>query len=180
MRTFMAIRTNDEVENEMVKIQKFLMDNEFFGTWPRKENAHLTLFFFGDIDEKKIKKIEGIMDDVSKDFKPFSLEFNGVGVFPPKGLPRVLWMRGIGEEVSELYSSLNERLKQIGFSFGAEFTPHLTIGRLKGIPKDWNETISKIEYDPLKVECKDIELFSSTLTPKGSIYNSIHKSEFGG
>lgn len=180
MRAFMAIRTNEEVENVLIEIQRFLMKNEFFGSWPKKENAHLTLFFFGNIDERKMEKVENVMDDVSKDFRSFSIQFDGIGTFPERGLPRVVWMKGNGEELLRLYLSLNESLKRLGFAFETNFTPHLTIGRLKGIPKNWDETISKIAYEPLKVECKSIELFSSILTPKGSIYSSIHKSEFGG
>lgn len=180
MRTFMAIRTNTEIETRVTKIQEFLKNNGFFGSWPRKENAHLTLFFFGDIEDKKISVVEGLMDRIIPSFKPFSVEVSGIGLFPQKGLPRVVWMKCEGKEILNLYEHLNFELKKHGFVFEDHFTPHLTVGRLKGVPKNWDEMVSNITYEPLNFECTDVELFSSTLTHNGSVYGSIHKSIFGG
>ncbi len=180
MRTFMAIRTNERVEDQVAKIQDFLKDNGFFGSWPRKENTHLTLFFFGEIEERKISLVESLMDAVASPFKPFSMKVNGIGLFPQKGLPRVAWMKCDGSEILDLYKDLNFELKKRGFSFEERFTPHLTVGRLKGIPKNWDEIISNLTYEPLYFECDAVELFSSTLTHNGSVYSSIHKSVFGG
>jgi len=180
LRTFMAVRTNTKIEEQVTKLQDFLKANGFFGSWPKKENAHLTLFFFGEIEDQKISVVENLMDKIVPPFKPFSLKVSEIGLFPNKGLPRVVWMKCEGNEILDLYKDLNVELKKHGFSFEERFTPHLTVGRLKEIPKNWDETISGITYEPLNFECNAVELFSSILTYKGSVYNSIHKSIFGG
>lgn len=180
MRTFMGIRTNVSIETQITKIQEVLKENGFVGNWPKKENAHLTLFFFGDIDRKSISSVEKAMDTIAPPFKPFSIKVEGIGLFPPKGLPRVVWMKCEDTAVVHLYKNFYEEFKKSGFSFDEKFTPHLTVGRLKSIPKNWNDLISKITYEPLSFECNAIELFSSTLSDNGSMYSSIHKSIFGG
>ncbi len=180
MRTFMAIRTNTRVETQITKTQEFLKINGFFGSWPKRENAHLTLFFFGDIDDQEISVVEDLMDRIIPPFKPFPMRVSGIGLFPSKGLPRVVWLKCEGSEVLNLYEKLNVELKKHGFAFQERFTPHLTVGRLKGIPKNCGEVISNITYEPVSFECNTVELFSSTLTHNGSVYSSVHKSIFGG
>uniref|UniRef100_A0A7V3REY8 RNA 2',3'-cyclic phosphodiesterase n=1 Tax=Mesoaciditoga lauensis TaxID=1495039 RepID=A0A7V3REY8_9BACT len=180
MRTFMAIEVSKEVSEKISDIQIYLKSNDFFGSWPSIDNAHLTLFFFGDLENGKIEKVKDAMDESSKQFEKFSITVEGTGIFPSKGLPRVVWMGCNGNEISDLYFKIEGVLKKKGFVFENRFTPHLTIGRLKGLPKNWSEVISQIQYEPLTFECDEISLFSSTLTPKGSIYRSIHKSELGG
>ncbi len=181
MRTFMAIKTPFEVSQEISKIQEKLKKEGFYGSWPVASNIHMTLFFFGEISSQKAKKISTLMDDVVKNFAPFSLEINKIGVFPPHGLPRVVW---IGcekdKEIQKLYTNLNVSLKSVGFEFDERFTPHVTAGRIKGVPKKWREKIFDIEFKPVKFECDTVELLSSKLTPKGAVYTLVHRSELGG
>lgn len=176
----MAVRTNVSIEMQITKIQEFLKENGFVGNWPKRENAHLTLFFFGDIDRKSISVVEKTMDMIVPSFKPFSIEVKEIGLFPQKGLPRVVWMKCEQDIVVHLYEKFNDEFKKNSFSFDEKFTPHLTVGRLKSIPKNWNDLISNITYEPLRFECNSVELFSSTLNDNGSMYSSIHKSVFGG
>ncbi len=180
MRTFMAFEISKEIGQKLSEIQENLKSNDFLGNWPSIDNTHLTLFFFGNIDEKKILKIEKTMDECVTKFKKFFISVENIGLFPPKGLPRVVWMGCKGKEIYEIYRIMNDLLKKDGFSFDDHFTPHLTVGRIKGLPKEWNEVVSQIRYDPLTYRCEEITLFSSTLTPEGSTYRSIHKSKLGG
>lgn len=180
MRTFMAIKTPREISNKVVYVQERLKEAGFYGTWPISRNVHLTLFFFGEIDEVKVKSITKIMDKVAAKIKEFELTVHGTGFFPLKGLPRVVWLGCNGEGMQLLYKTLNDPLKEKGFNFGNEFTPHITVGRIKGVPKNWRKMISDVEYDPVSFMCNSIDLLSSKLTPHGSIYTTIHKSKLGG
>ncbi len=180
MRTFMAIETPQEISDKVVYVQERLKEAGFYGNWPIAHNVHLTLFFFGEIDKVKVKNIAKIMDKTAARIKEFKLTAYGTGVFPLKGLPRVVWLGCDGEKMQFLYKTLNDFLKERGFNFGNEFIPHITVGRIKGVPKNWRKKISDVEYEPVSFMCNSIDLISSKLTPHGSIYTTIHKSKLGG
>ncbi len=181
MRAFMAIKTPTEISQEVSKVQNELKKEGFYGSWPSPSNVHMTLFFFGDISPEKAKKISEVMDEVSRQFNVFLFEINKIGVFPPRGLPRVIWLGcEKNEEVQRLYKGINDSLKKVGFKFEERFTPHITVGRIKGVPKNWREKVSGVDLKQAEFECNTLELLSSKLTPKGAIYTVVHQSVLGG
>jgi 2'-5' RNA ligase len=181
MRTFMAVSTSAEVSQEISKVQEKLKEEGFYGSWPSSSNVHMTLFFFGDISTQKADKISKMMDETSKKITPFSLRVNKVGFFPTRGLPRVVWLGcDEDEEIQNLYREVNTSLKSIGFKFEERFTPHITVGRIKGVPKRWKEKIFDVNFKHVSFECNAIELYHSKPTPHGAIYTLAHRSELGG
>ncbi len=181
MRVFMALRTSFEVSSLISNMQDELKKNGFYGSWPVQDNVHLTLFFFGEIGADKSKQIAEIMDEIVLKSDKFSLTLNTVGFFPLKGLPRVVWMGcEKDEDVQDLYEKTNVFLKKRGFEFREKIIPHITVGRIKGVPKGWRKILSEMKHRPVEFKCEDVELFSSELTPNGSIYTLIHRSELGG
>jgi len=66
---------------------------------------------------------------------PFDVTFGGVGVFPPRGAPRVLWI-GIADgaaHLERLQHEIAERVRAAGIAFDDRpFHPHLTVGRWRG------------------------------------------------
>ncbi len=181
MRTFMAIKAPEEVSKEILKVQKVLKDEGFYGSWPSNSNIHMTLFFFGDISSEKVGKISKIMDEVSKNVVPFQLKVDKAGFFPSRGLPRVVWLGcSEEEEIKRLYEKMRNPLKKAGFNFESRFTPHITVGRIKGVPKMWKEKISEITFKEVNFRCDAVGLYHSKLTPRGAIYTLVHRSELGG
>ena len=59
--------------------------------WIRPEHMHLTLAFLGEIDPLRGA---AVVDAMSQPIEapPFAIAFGGLGVFPPRGAPRVLWL----------------------------------------------------------------------------------------
>jgi len=181
VRIFMALSTCTEVSDLVLNIQDKLKKNKFYGSWPMQNNVHLTLFFFGEIDADRSKRIVRIMDEVAPKIGNFSLSLNTLGFFPRSGLPRVIWLGCKNDEnVQNLYREMNFLLKKRSFGFREKFTPHVTIGRIKGVPKGWREILSTLEYKPVEFKCDHVELLSSKLTPRGSVYTLVHKSKLGG
>ncbi|WP_456400818.1 RNA 2',3'-cyclic phosphodiesterase [Mesoaciditoga sp.] len=181
MRTFMAIKAPEEVSKEISKVQKVLKYEGYHGSWPSASNIHMTLFFFGDISYEKVEKISRIMDEVSKSVSSFQLKVDKVGFFPSHGLPRVVWLGcDEGEEIKGLYEKMRNYLKNAGFDFENRFTPHITVGRIKGVPKMWKKKISEITFKEVNFRCDAVDLYHSKLTPQGAIYTLVHRSELGG
>src|SRR4051812_19835414 len=54
--------------------------------------AHLTLVFLADVPSPKSDEVIASMQQPIEGIGPFEMAFGGLGVFPPKGAPRVLWL----------------------------------------------------------------------------------------
>ncbi len=81
----------------------------------RAGHMHLTLAFIGEIAEARASPIIEVM---SGDFAQaqFQLVFGGVGTFPPRGAPRVLWLGVVqgAQEITELGALVARRLEAVG------------------------------------------------------------------
>ena len=140
--------------------------------WVSPDQIHLTVRFIGEVDGAMFLDIKNALAEVK--ITPFDLQLKGVGHFPPRGAPRVIW---VGLEKSEQLQILRKKVDTALLKIGVEperrkFSPHITLARLKNTP------INKIAnflsgnglfgQEPFQVE--DFLLYSSTLTPKGAIH----------
>jgi len=55
-----------------------------------KDQQHLTIRFIGDADDGLFSEVTEILHDVNA--SRFNLTLKGVGYFPPRGKPNVLWV----------------------------------------------------------------------------------------
>lgn len=102
-------------------------------SWVREGNLHLTVRFLGEIEGGRAQVLAARFAEPLAG-GAFDIELGGVGVFPPNGPPRVVWLgvtRG-AERLAALAAGVDERL--VLWGFGREdrpFQPHLTIGRCR-------------------------------------------------
>ncbi len=184
MRTFIAIEIDPSIKDKISNLVQELGKQGAKVGWVKKESIHLTLKFLGEIDEKKIKEVSEKLKLISSKIKPFRIRIEGTGWFPEKGShPRVLWI-GVKypEHLKILWEEIEKELEKIGFEKeGREFSPHITIGRVKG-----NGSINKV-LDILRkfttylfgeMEVKRIILFQSILKPDGAEYIPLEKFDF--
>ncbi len=102
--------------------------------WTVPEQLHLTLRFIGEVDSGRFRDIREALGEVRSHH--FSLHLEGVGFFPPRGNPRVLWA-GVGqnEQLLQLYRRLEAALVRAGLApEGRKFAPHITLARLRNTP----------------------------------------------
>jgi RNA 2',3'-cyclic 3'-phosphodiesterase len=98
------------------------------------DQIHLTLRFIGEVDGGVARDIKDALSEVQA--PPFSLAIRGVGHFPPRRAPRVLWA-GLDpcEELILLRNRIERRLVDCGLEpEPRKFSPHITIARLKDSP----------------------------------------------
>ena len=153
-----------DVKHRIVKVQNRLNSQSWLIKFVEPENLHITLKFFGEINESKI---EAIIKDLEKSgLKRTVVNINKLGYFSP-GYIKVIWL-GVG--------GLNNIMPELEKRFGFLKTPHLTIGRVKRI-KDKNALVTALKdlentkigsFDALKIVMK-----KSTLTPRGPIYEDL-------
>ena len=92
-----------------------------------KTNFHSTIHFFGEITDEKALNIKNSLGHF--EFNRFEASLRGIGFFPNRESPRVIWAGISGNEFRELHS---ECARVIGFAEDPEFMPHATLSRVKG------------------------------------------------
>jgi len=154
--------------------------------WVRPESIHLTLKFFGNIEEESIEEISRVITGVASKFTPFHLEVRDIGVFPNLMRPRVIWV-GVDEAedtLKILYNETEKNLEKIGYDPEQRpFNPHLTLGRVKSL-KEKRILIEKIEqFKGCELGSFQIEalyLFKSELRPAGAVYSKLNAFKLAG
>ncbi len=137
-----------------------------------EDQLHLTIKFIGDTDTALLLDIKEALHTVL--FPAFSIKLNGVGHFPPRGMPRVLWA-GIypSTETVALRNKIEKALADIGIERDRrKFAPHLTLCRLKNSPlKRVTRFLSdNALFNTPEFTMSEFKLYSSILTPKGAVH----------
>jgi 2'-5' RNA ligase len=134
---------------------------------------HLTLGFFGDVAESTegglIERLNAIQ------FKTFFLPIRGVGTFPAKGAPKIIWI-GVGNGHPHLFQ-IYRRVQEAALAAGLEpdlrpWHPHITLARCRDVPlQPVRKFLSRvINFDAGMFRVEEFHLSSSKLTPAGSVY----------
>jgi len=141
--------------------------------WVKIDQLHLTLRFIGEVNDALFHGVADALDEIYSE--PFSLSLKGVGYFPPRKSPRVLWVGADGgEPLLVLQDSIEKALRRAGLEpEKKKFRPHITIARFKErISKtDLGEFIaghSLFKTSPFTIDA--FSLYSSTLLPQGAMH----------
>lgn len=140
--------------------------------WVPEEQFHLTLRFIGEVDGGLFRDIADTLADVRS--APMSIRLRGLGYFPPRKQPRVLWV-GIepAAEVSLLRDRVESKLVRLGLEpEGRKFSPHVTLARLNDtpLPKLTRYLSGNALFASEIFPVTEFSLYSSVLTPKGAIH----------
>lgn len=137
-----------------------------------EEQIHLTLRFVGDVDGTTFLDIEEKLHTLSG--KNFPLLIRGVGHFPPRGKPRIIWA-GVesSDELLRLKRKVDNQLIECGIPADSrKYSPHITLARLKTTTsKRVTEFLagnSFLQFDQLLIE--EFHLYSSHLSHKGAVH----------
>lgn len=131
-RGFLAIYPSTEVAKLLGKVIQEFEKSSLPVRWVDKQSLHLTLKFFGVQSDERIYKIEQALEDSLCDAKPFSLNLNGVSVFPGRK-PRIISAElDSSPELVSLKRDIDASLAQLPFVNGdrRSFLTHITLGRI--------------------------------------------------
>ena len=143
-------------------------------------HMHVTLAFLGEIADARVPSL---VDELSVDIdtSPFSAELRGLGVFPPHGAPRILWL-GVGEgadEIAEVQQEVANRLERLDVLLEQRpFHPHLTLARWRtSRPADRERALSA-DHDTVvaRVNVHHVTLYESRLSPAGPSYTVLARA----
>ena len=181
MRLFVAIDLSDEaraaVAAEQKRLAAALGSRRSSPRWVKPAQLHLTLTFLGEVEEARGP---AIVDALSERLAVpvFTIAFGGVGLFPPEGAPRVVWLgvaRGARETI-EAEREVAGRLERIGLSREARpFRPHLTLGRWRtSSPADRPRMPAGAETGEIaSMPVTFVTLYESRLSPDGPTHTPL-------
>ena len=173
IRTFIALELPDELKEKLVEIRNDFYHDDGKVRWEAKNKLHLTFKFLGDTDESEIVTIWEEVLKILEQFKPFSMTFNGFGIFKRDGQPRIFWAGFKENKVLEnLVNEIDNKCSKYGFPIEKrKFSPHLTLLRIKGYEKiDLIYKIVNTKFEPINFIANTITFYKSELKPSGSEY----------
>ena len=167
-RLFVAIDLTESAKEAVTKICSGLPGVK----WVDPAQMHLTLRFIGDADETLFLRIRKELATVSA--PAFRMLLRGVGRFPPKREPHVLWV-GVdrSDSIIQLRDQVERALVRTGLEpEGRAFSPHITLARVRDMPAarvaPYLEQHRLFEAPPIPVN--EFHLYSSILSAKGAIH----------
>ncbi len=134
MRLFVAVDLPPDVRHRLAEIQAELRSRARQVRWVRPEAIHLTLKFLGEVEDSRRAAIEAELRAAIAPHAPFALQAAGIGVFPERGAPRIVWVGLTGDLAAAigLWEAIEAAMERCGFAReGRLFAPHLTIGRIR-------------------------------------------------
>lgn len=147
--------------------------------WTTRQNLHVTVYFFGDVDEAKISEMSGKIKEIVAATPRFSLEFEKISYAPPNRPPRMIWADFAGSNpYTKLVRAVYDNTKIFLNPASAQETgraphPHITLARLN------NPAVARLlKLEPIPPEemaALKCQLIVSELAPKGPIYTAINE-----
>ena len=186
LRTFLALELPVSVREAIILSQRKFQAQLPAASWTRPQALHVTLKFLGETPEDLIEILKLSVGETLKKISPFSVDLEGVGVFPTNQAPRILWV-GVSTGKSGLQNLATEVEKAVlPFGFPLEkkpFHPHVTLARIKKNYTEFGQKLKQMQIlqDSFKfgsIIVHSITLFRSELQPTGSIYTPLWELHF--
>jgi 2'-5' RNA ligase len=149
---------------------------------------HITMIFFGELNQEQTLEVMKAMD--SQELKTASIQavMGGVGQFPPKGQPRVIYcpIQKGGPEIGYLYRiyyRLVSAVPVLHLEAERAFTPHITLARSRG-ERSRTSSISLSDVEELfqfeySLILDRLVLYQSILRPRGAEYKVMKTVALG-
>lgn len=180
IRSFLAFELPSEIKHIISQVWDDLKRSPLNVRWVKKDNIHLTVIFLGQIDQDRLMALGEEAKKVCMAYGPFQVSLKGIGCFPNRRNPRVLWigLDGHLERMNHFRDALQKSLKTFGIKEEKRtFQPHLTLGRFKKFNKmDSQLDECLLRYKDLSSSVftlDDLTLFKSDLKPTGSEYTKL-------
>ena len=140
MRVFLAVDVDDRVRAGIRALIERLREaidraggrRSRIG-WVSPDRVHVTLHFIGELTESRVGELITALKR-PLDVAPFELALGGLGLFPPRGRPRVLWVgveRG-SDGLGQVHEEMGKRLVALWRPVDERaFSPHVTLARFR-------------------------------------------------
>lgn len=183
VRVFVAVGISVEAREQLIgAVERIRQDIPQGIQWANPDGMHLTLKFLGNIPSANVSPLLECVGELASANRGFGLKLTGLGMFPNRRKPRVLWA-GVGgdlDALSSLQQAAEDAINALGYPPEQRpFRPHITLGRPRRSASDpqlarIGAVVSGLTPPPpvhWQVDCVDV--MRSELHPSGARYTVL-------
>ncbi len=181
IRLFAAVPLGQEIQQKFDSLLGQAASIPSDIRWVKPDNLHLTLKFFGEMNDEKLPLVTDLLAKVAARHSAFSLTAEGLNAFPNLRQPKALFvsLRSGNDALSALALDIEQTSKVFVLKPGEErFKAHITLGRVKsekGLPQVL-EKLNLLCAAPLgEISVGSFYLYESQLTSEGSVYTRLRE-----
>jgi 2'-5' RNA ligase len=184
MRLFTAVDLDDAgrraIGAEQRRLARGIDPDGRFLKWVDPNRLHVTLGFLGEVADADGARVVDLMtSDI--DAAPFEIVFERLGVFPPRGVPRALWL-GVSEgalALVDLERLVKERLRSLALQLEERpLSAHLTLARWRNARR--SDRIRALSMDRqvmiARARVGHVTLYQSRLSSGGPTYTALARA----
>lgn len=167
LRLFAGLSIPDHIAERLLPLQTNLPK----ARWRPRENFHITLKFFGEVDHETTNKLHEALSKIK--FEPFEITLKDSGWFGGNK-PQSVWV-GVSpcESLKQLHLACSKAARIAGLSIEQQrYTPHITMAYCRTTPPEpvvnWVTSLINLESVPFLVDC--FHLYSSRTGKGPSVY----------
>jgi len=188
IRAFIAIELPLDVQDQLGLIISRLKEKSPRAVrWVAARNIHLTLKFLGNVSQENLTQLTRVIQNAAQRSKCFVFKVGGLGAFPNKIHPRVIWI-GIDAPpiLMDIQQGIDRETSRLGYQNEERgFSAHLTLGRVSqhATPQEVKqiaELLAQTTFDSIRsVEVTSLRLYRSDLQPGGAVYTPLFEARLG-
>jgi 2'-5' RNA ligase len=171
IRAFIALTIDAPMQTRVAETVAGLKAKVPDVRWVSTDAYHLTLRFLGSSSPEVLARLEPVLRGAAERCPPSTAPVAGLGMFPERGSPRVLWLGAeVPRAVLELQAACEAAAVASRFpAEGRPFRSHLTLGR-------WRERAPRPTLPPVDLGTTALDalvLFRSSTRPQGAVYTPL-------
>ena len=183
VRVFVAVGISADARQQLIDaVDRIRRDIPQGIQWANPDGMHLTLKFLGNIPSADVEPLLDCVQPVASSATPFPLHLAGLGMFPNRRKPRVLWagVDGDLDALSRLQQATEDAITALGYPPEQRpFRPHITLGRPRRSVSDAQlsrigAVVSALDQpSPVGWQVEAVDLMQSELHPSGARYTVL-------
>lgn len=181
MRLFLALELPDALRGALAAVQESLRSREEGWRWVGADGLHVTLRFLGEVAPERVPGLSPLWRAATARGAVAEVEVAGLGTFPPRSRPRVLWV-GLrdrsGGALAAAAAVLEEAARTAGFPAEQRaFAPHLTLARAAAGAAPRRPSAEVGVLGAFRAE--NVTLFRSVPGRGGAVYTALERYPLG-
>ncbi|MEI6154819.1 MAG: RNA 2',3'-cyclic phosphodiesterase [Deltaproteobacteria bacterium] len=181
MRSFLAVEIPDNIRKYLKTVISGIAAHADGIKWVNESAQHITLKFFGEIEEEMAWNIKKSIEHIGLKHSPFAITLKDIDAFPSKKRARVIVItleNGV-DNIKDIFNDIEQNITPLGIEKDERsFMPHITLGRRKVAAPLPEKAYAEIDRKSFNVN--RLVLFKSTLTSRGAIYTPVWEIKFVG
>lgn len=178
IRAFVALELDPGVRSRIAGLIAQLGPSISRVRWVAPESLHVTVRFLGYALPAALVQLQGPLAEAAARCAPADASVRGLGIFPERGRPRVLWL---GIAVPPTFAGLQAECERAAEAAGfppepRPFRPHLTLARWS--QHDRRPRLPEMDLGMARLE--RLVLFRSEPRRTGSVYTPLAAFPLGG